>query len=193
MRRIVQSLAVTSVLALAACSGGGSVLSLGSNSQSERVIVTVQGPTNIARVLPGAGLPISAVGVRGSQNGIVFVNRFRWSAAVTTPATSYTANAEGQTRPCGSLTYTPAGGTATPYLPDFGIYIAIDPTNESNIEFIPPTTVPLPAGAPVGSSVGTTFPYCVILSATQLDDHGRPTSAVGSITVAVVNPLSPTQ
>ncbi|HEY0393993.1 MAG TPA: hypothetical protein VGD01_05815 [Candidatus Elarobacter sp.] len=190
MRRIVLSLAVLSALTLGACSGGGSALSFGGNSQSERVIVTVQAPSNIARVLPGASLALSAVGVRGSQNGIVFVNRFRWSAIVTT-GQQYVANAEGQTRPCATLLFTPAGGTAGPFTPDMGIDIAIDPTNEANILFIPPPTLPLPAGAPAGSTITPAFPYCVTVSATQLDDHGNSTPAVGSITVAVVNPQAP--
>jgi hypothetical protein len=194
MRRIVLSLAVLSALTLGACSGGGSALSFGGNSQSERVIVTVQGPSNIARVLPGAALPLSAVGVRGSQNGIVFVNRFRWSAAVTA-GQQYIANAEGQTRPCATLLFTPAGGTAGAFTPDLNVppysTIAIDPTNEANILFIPPTSLSLPAGAPVGSTVTPAFPYCVTVSATQLDDHGNPTPSVGSITVAVVNPQAP--
>jgi hypothetical protein len=205
MRRFVLSLAVMGAAALVACSGGGSVLSFDNGGGSpDRVIVTVVGPTNIARVLPGAGLALSAVGTRGSQNGTTVNNSFRWSAALVTSGT-YTFNADGQTRPCQQLVFQPfpfpAGSTPTPapipYAADFSIYVTIDPTNESNIIFSPPIAVPnpgpasppLPATPPPGAgSLATNFPYCVVVSATN-----RNSGAVGSITVAVVNPAAPQQ
>jgi hypothetical protein len=202
MRRFVLSLAVMGAAALVACSGGGSVLSFNNGGgASDRVIVTVAGPTNIARVLPGAGIAISAVGVRGSQNGTTVNNRFRWSATLVTSGT-YVFNADGQTRPCQQLSFQPfpfpaAAPTpaAIPYAADFGIYIAIDPTNESNIIFFPPIVVPNPGPAvppapatppPGAGTLSTRFPYCVVVSATNRD-----TNAVGSITVAVVDPQAP--
>ncbi|MEA2718551.1 MAG: hypothetical protein QOJ39_415 [Candidatus Eremiobacteraeota bacterium] len=199
MRRIVKSLAaVLGVLSLGACGGGGSVLNFDNSSTPDRVIVTVQGGSNIARVLPGAGLPISAVAVKGTQNGVLSNNRFKWSAAVSV-GQSYPATTLGTQKPCSTLVYTPAGGTPVAYAPDFGIYIAIDPTNEANIEFIPPTIIPLPSGAPAGSTItianpvfppvtGSTNPYCVTVTATPIGGSG---SNSGSITVAVVNPLAP--
>ena len=190
MRRFVLPVAVLGAVGLSACTGGGSVLS---NSQApERVIVTVAAPSNIARVLPGAHIPISAIGVAGPNNGVAGTNRFIWSAALATSG-QYVANTGGQTKPCAVVMYTPSGGTAAPYPADFSIYVAIDPTNESNILFGPPTTIPLPAGAPAGSTITTNYPYCVQVSATELDKNGNRTSAVGTVTVAVVNPANPEQ
>ena len=202
MRRIVKSLASAGVLlALGACSGGGSVLNFSNDNVPDRVIVTVQGATNLARVLPGAGLPISAVAVKGSQNAILNVNRFKWSAALTT-GLSYNFTPDGnQQRACASVMFLPAGPpgvTAFPYTADFGIYIAIDPTNEGNIEFIPPTTIPnpnpIPAAPPIPPGAGTlttNFPYCVIVTATPIVNGNAGNS--GSILVEVANPANPLQ
>jgi hypothetical protein len=195
MRRIVLSLAVLGAASLGACSGGGSVLnSVGANSP-DKVILTVVGSANVARVLPGAGLPISAVAVSGSQNGVLSNNNFRWSAMMVTSG-SYTFNTTGQTKACAQVLQTPTGGTATPYAADFGIYIAIDPVNEANILFIPPTIIP----APAGSTIATHYPYCVVVTAmagtitgTGLNTKFVPSGAVGSITVAVVDPQNPEQ
>jgi hypothetical protein len=194
MRRIVLSLAVLGAASLGACSGGGSVLnSVGANNP-DAVILTVAGPTNIARVLPGAGLPISAVAVQGSQNGVLSNNNFRWSAALVSSG-SYTANTSGVTKPCGSVNQT-VGAVTTPVVADWGVYIAIDPTNEANIIFFPPTFIPPPAGG----TIMVTYPYCVVVSATAGTITGSglgtkfvPSGAVGSITVAVVNPQNPLQ
>jgi hypothetical protein len=186
MRRIVTSLAVLGALAVSACSGGGSVLSFDNSSTPDRVILTVVGPTNIARVLPGAGLPISATAVRGSQNGVVPTNRFRWSAALSVGG-QYSSNSLGVLKDCGSVTMT-AGGSTVPYTADFSSFIAIDPTNGANIVFTPPTTIPPPAGATL--ALPAAAPYCVIVSATPI---GGSAGNTGSITVAVVNPLNPLQ
>jgi hypothetical protein len=199
MRRIVLSLAVLSVLTLGACSGGGSVLNIGGNTTVDRVIITTVGPSNVARVLPGAAIPLSATAVRGGQNGVVNVNQFIWSAAVTAGAT-YPSNELGGTKPCSTLVYTPGGGgTPVAFLPDYTIYITIDPTNESNVLFVPPTTIPLPTGAPAGSTITianpafppvapSTNPYCVVVTATP---RGGNAANAGSIIVAVVNPAAP--
>ena len=199
MRRIVKSSAtVLAVLALGACSGGGSVLNFGGSNKPDRVIVTVQGPSNIARVLPGAGLPLSAVAVQGSQNGTLSNNRFKWSAVLTT-GQQYVSNVLGVMKPCQSVMFQPAGppgAAAFPYTADFGIYIAIDPVNEANIEFIPPTIIPNPnplppPPAPIPPGAGTltpNYPYCVTVTATPI---GGDASNSGSITVAVVNPQNP--
>lgn len=190
MRRVVLAFAVLGAVGLGACSGGGSVLS---NSQTpQSVIVTVGAPSNIARVLPGASLPMSATGVTGAQNGVAGTNRFAWTAALVTSG-QYVANTGGQTKACAAITYTPMGGAAAPYGTDFSIYITIDPTNQSNIVFAAPTSIPLPAGAPVGSTITTSYPYCVQVSATALNSSGQSTGATGTITVAVVNPLNPEQ
>ncbi len=186
MRRIVRSLAVLGAVALSACSGGGSVLNFDNSSKADAVIVTVQAPSNIARVLPGGSLPISATSVRGSQNGFVNANRYKWSAALTT-GQQYPAFELGQTKPCANVTLN-AGGVSSALVADWSIYITIDPTNEANILFSPPPVIPVPTGLPAGSTVTPAFPYCVVVSATSLDS-----GAVGSILVAVVNPLAPTQ
>ena len=193
MRRIVKSLAaVLGVLSLGACGGGGSVLSSDNSNTPDRVILTVQGGSNIARVLPGAGLPISAVAVKGTQNGFLSNNRFKWSATLTTGGT-YVSNTLGVLKACQSIMFQPAGPpgvAAFPYTADFGIYIAIDPTNEANIEFIPPTIIPVPATATPGSTIQVNFPYCVTVTATPI---GGSALNSGSITVAVVNPQNPLQ
>lgn len=197
MRRIVLSLAVLSATALGACSGGGSVLNFDNSSKPDRVILTVAGTSNIARVLPGAGLAISAVAVRGSQNGFTNHNNFRWSAQLVASGT-YTVNELGQQKPCQPINVT-AGGVTTPLVTDLNVppysTIAIDPVNEANVIFFPPAVFPPPAA---GSTVTPNFPYCVIVSASSGTITGTgasttfvPDGAVGSITVAVVNPQSP--
>jgi hypothetical protein len=197
MRRFVLPLAaVLSAVALSACSGGGSVLGFGGDNPSpDHVIITTAAPSNIARVLPGAGIALSAVQVHGSQNGILSGNNYRWSAALTT-GNSYIANTLGQTKPCNSVMAT-FGGVAQPYVADFGIYIAIDPVNEANIIFFPPTVLPLPPGA---TTISPNYPYCVVVNAqpgkitgTGLGTTFTPTGPPGSITVAVVNPQNPLQ
>ena len=139
-------------------------------------------------MLPGAGLPISATAVRGSQNSFVNVNRFKWSAALTTGLTYNFTSDANQSRACQNVVLTQSG-TGTPYTADFSIYIAIDPTNESNIEFIPPTLIPVPATATPGSTITTNFPYCVVVTATPLPGGSAANS--GSITVVVVSPSNP--
>jgi hypothetical protein len=186
MRRIVRTLAVLGALALSACSGGGSVLSFDNSGKADKVILTVQAPSNIARVVPGGSLPISAVSAKGSANGYINSNRYKWSAVLTT-GMQYPAFELGQTKPCANVTLT-AGGVSSPLVAEWSIYITIDPTNEANILFSPPPVIPVPPGLPPGSTVNPSFPYCVVVSATSLDS-----GAVGSITVAVVNPLAPTQ
>jgi hypothetical protein len=195
MRRFVLSLAaILSAAALSACSGGGSVLGFGGDNPSpDHVIITTSAPSNIARVLPGAGIALSAVQVHGSQNGLLSGNNYRWSAELVTSGT-YTINALGQTKPCQTITTT-AGGVTTPYAADFGIYIAIDPVNEANIIFFPPTLIPLPAGA---TTISRVFPYCVVVNAqpgkitgSGLGTTFTPTGPPGSITVAVVDPQNP--
>jgi hypothetical protein len=192
MRRIVLSMAVLGAASLGACSGGGSVLNSSGANTPDKVVVTTVGPTNIARVLPGASIAISAVALKG--DGVLSNNNFRWSAMLVASGT-YTANTSGQQKPCAQVTQT-IGAVTTPYTADFGIYIAIDPVNEANIIFLPPTII----SAPAGSTIGTNFPYCVVVSATAGSITGSglgttfvPTGAVGSITVAVVNPQNPEQ
>lgn len=193
MRRIVVTIAALGALALAGCSGGGSVLSFDNNSQPDRTLLTVQGTTNVARVLPGSSIAISATPVRGSQNGIVFGNRFIWSA-VLVPSGTYIVNSLGTTKACGSIQFTPAGGSASALTADMSLYVTIDPTNESNIIFTPPAVFPVPTGSPAGSTATPTYPYCVTVTATPLDNGGHPQSGEsGTITVAVVNPLNPEQ
>jgi hypothetical protein len=180
MCRIALSLAVLGAVSLIGCSGGGSVLNAAGANTPTSVIVTTAGSTNIARVLPGASIPLSATAVRG--DGVLSNNRFTWTATLVTSG-SYIYNTTGQTRPCAQVMQT-IGATTSPFGEDFSVYVTIDPTNESNILFAPPTIIP----APTGSSVATNFPYCVVVTATAVGS-----SAAGSITVAVVNPQNPEQ
>jgi hypothetical protein len=180
MRRIVMSLAVLGAVSLGACSGGGTVLNSSGANTPDKVVLTTVGPTNIARVLPGASIAISAVALKG--DGILSNNRFTWTAELVTSGT-YTANTSGQQKACAVVTQT-IGAVTSPFLADFSIYVTIDPTNEANILFSPPPTIP----APAGSILATNFPYCVVVSATSVGG-----GAVGSITVAVVNPQNPEQ
>ncbi len=197
MRRFVLSLAaVLSAAAFSGCSGGGSVLGFGGdNPGPDHVIVTPAAPLNIARVLPGAGIALSAVQVHGPQNGLLSGNNYRWSAALSTGGT-YIANALGQTKNCATVVLGGPGGP-TPYTADFSIYIAIDPVNESNIIFFPPTVLPVPSGF---TTITPNYPYCVIVNAqpgkitgSGLSTTFTPTGPPGSITVAVVNPQNPLQ
>jgi hypothetical protein len=189
MRRLATSLAAAGLVALSACSGGGAVLSTGSQNTADHVLLTVNGSSNIPRVLPGGSLPISATAVQGSQNGTTTINRFLWSATLVTSG-SYVVNTNGGTKPCNAVTIT-TGATTQPYSTDFTLYVTIDPTNESNIIFSPPPIIP----PPTGSTVTVNYPYCVRVDATALSgSNANPQSgATGSIIVAVVNPASPEQ
>jgi hypothetical protein len=180
MRRIVLSLAVLGAVSLGACSGNGSVLNSSGADTPDNVALTTVGPTNIARVLPGASIAISAQARKGS--GVLSNNRFTWTAELVTSGT-YTANTSGQQKPCAVVTQT-IGAATNPFLADFSIFITIDPSNEANVLFTPPPTIAPPAG----STLTTNFPYCVVVSATSVGG-----GAVGSITVAVVNPQNPEQ
>jgi len=185
MRRIVLSLAVAASAVLAACSSGGQVLSTGGTGV-DRVLITTGGQSDIARVLAGSAIPLSAQALRGSQNGIVTNNKFTWHAAIVNDA-SYTANTDGGQKPCAAVTSaTAAAGPFTPYAPDYSIYVAIDPTNESNIIFQPPLSIPLPAGSFLGP-LSAASAYCAIVTA------ATPGGAVGSTIVAIVNPQIPQQ
>ena len=75
---------------------------------------------------------------------------------------TYIANALGQTKPWQTVNLFGRRGVTTPYTADFGIYIAIDPVNEANIIFFPPTVLPVPAGF---TGVTPNYPYCVIVNA----------------------------
>jgi hypothetical protein len=184
MRRIVLSLAVALSAALAACSGGGQVLSTG-GSGSDRILITTGGQSNIPRVLAGSGIALSALALRGSQNGVVDKNTFIWHAAIVNDV-SYTANTLGGTKTCAAVTSaTAAAGPFSAYAPDYSIYIAIDPTNESNVIFEPPLTIPVPAGSFLGP-LSAANAYCAIITATQ-------GSTTGSQIVSIVNPALPQQ
>jgi hypothetical protein len=189
-RLVVLLVAAASAAALGACSGGGSALNFGGSAPTS-VIITVVGPSNIARVIPGGSLPLSAIAVTGSQNGVNSNNGFIWSAALTTGG-QYVADTLGTMKPCASVQMTKAGVT-TPYTADFGIYIAIDPTNESNIIFLPPTILPPPAGA----TLTTNYPYCVTVSAQAIKFNSggttTPFGTPGTIVVAVPDPQNPLQ
>ncbi|BDE08228.1 hypothetical protein WPS_35040 [Vulcanimicrobium alpinum] len=185
MRRFALPLAVMAAVALSACSGGGSVLSFNNSNNADRVIVTTLGSTNVARVIPGSPIDLSAVAVRGSTNGTLSNNTFKWSAALVSSGT-YPTNSSGVTKACNAVTVT-SQGTTGPLVTDFSQYITVDPTNSANIVFTPPAIIPVPAAILAVSPAATvtpTYPYCVVVSATG-------SGATGSITVAVVNPAAP--
>ncbi len=167
------------ICAVAACSGGGTVLSSGPGAD-EHVAISAGGSTGIARVLAGSSIALSAVLVSGSQNAVVTTNDFIWSAVVTN-GQHYVSGSAGQMKPCGAVAST-TGGVTTTYAPDYTLYVIIDPTNESNIIFSPPAVVPVVAG----TTAVVTYPYCVAVSA-------RAGSATGSIVIAVVDPQNPLQ
>ena len=184
MRRIVLSLALAASAALAACSGGGQVLSTG-GSGSDRVFISTGGQSNIPRVLAGSSIALSAVALRGSQNGVVTNNAFVWHAAIVNDV-SYTANTLGGTKTCAAVTSGPAAtGPFSPYAPDYGSYLTVDPTNSANVTFSPPQTIPVPTGSFLGS-LSATNAYCAIVTATQ-------GSTTGSQVIAIVNPALPQQ
>ncbi len=181
--------AAFAVGALSACGNGGAVLSTTSNQTPSNVSVSVAAPVNVARVVPGGSLALAAVATAGSTNGILSNNRFLWSATLVSGGT-YAYDAAGDTRACATITRT-TGGVTTPYTTDFSIYITIDPTNEANVLFSPPPTIP----APAGSTLTTTYPYCVTVTANVVIGNTTPatTGAGGSITVAVTDPQNPLQ
>ncbi len=183
MRRIVHAAAVLSAVSLGACGGGGSVFNTGAGA--EHTIVTAAGNADLGRVLPGSTLAISATAVSGSDNGFYNANRFIWSAALTTGGTYQFSTDGNATKACATVNVT-TGGTTTPYTADFSIYLTIDPTNEANVLFSPPPVIPPPAG----STVATSYPYCVTVNATPVGGNATNT---GSITVVVVNPANPLQ
>ncbi len=185
MRRIVLSLAVAASAALAACSGGGSVLSTGGTSAPDHIIITTGGSSNVPRVLAGSGIALSALAVRGPQNGVLGNNKFIWHAAIVNGA-SYTANTLGGQKPCAAVTSaTAAAGPFTPYAPDYSASVAIDPVNEANIIFEPPLSIPVPAGSFLGP-LSAASAYCAVITATQGGN-------TGSLIVAIVNPQIPQQ
>lgn len=180
MRRTVPFTVLAGALSLAGCSGGGTVL--GTSSTPTSVIVTTLGGANVARVLPGGTIPLTATAVSGSQNGALSNDRFVWTATLLTSGT-YIANTTGQTRQCAVVDQTIGAATA-PLGEDFSIYLTIDPTNEANVYLTPPTIVP----APAGSTLATNYPYCVGVTATVVGGN-----ASGTVVVAVVNPQNPEQ
>ncbi len=70
------------------------------------------------------------------------------------------------------------------------MFLTVDPTNQANVTFTPPLTIPAPAGTTTGVLAGATSSnaYCAIVNASTPDGF-----TTGSITVAIVNPASPLQ
>jgi hypothetical protein len=185
MRRIVLSLAVAASALLTACSGGGQVLGTG-NNDPDRVIVSVAGQLNLARVLAGSSTQISAQDVKGQHNGAIYNNTFTWHAAIINGATYPTTdfNQSGTLKPCATVTL---GTSTTPFAPDFTQFLTVDPANSANVTFNVPAVIPVPTGAPAAVLTPSANAYCVIVTATAVN------GVVGSLTVAVVNPASPQQ
>jgi hypothetical protein len=186
MRRIVLSLAVAASAALTACSGGGQVLGTG-NNDPDHVIVSVIGQVNVARVLAGSSMVLSAQGVKdGNFNGAIYNNTFTWHAAVVNGATypTTTFGQSGTTKPCATVTL---GTSTTPFAPDYTQFLTVDPANSANVTFKPPAAIPIPAGVPAVTLTPSANAYCAIVTATAVN------GVVGSLIVAVVNPATPQQ
>jgi hypothetical protein len=192
MRRIVLSLAVAVSAALTACSGGGQVLGTG-NNDPERVVISLPSQLNVARVLAGGSMVLSATDVKdGNLNGVIYNNTFTWHAAIVNGASYPTTNfgQSGTLKPCAAVTLP---GSTTAYAPDYTRFLTVDPANSANVTFNPPATIPAsPVGAPTianppGTPATPLNAYCAVVTATAV--NGK----VGSIVVAIVSPASPQQ
>lgn len=192
MRRIVLSLAVVASAALTACSGGGQVLGTGNNNP-ERVIISLPSQLNVARVLAGGSMALSATAVKdGDLNGVIYNNTFTWHATIVNGATYPTTDfgQSGTLKPCAVVSL--PGGT-TPYAPDYSQFLTVDPSNSANVTFKPPATIPAsPVGAavianPAGTAATPLDAYCAIITATAVN------GTIGTIVVAIVNPATPQQ
>jgi hypothetical protein len=183
MRRIVLSLAVACSAALTACSGGGQVLGTG-GTDPDHVVISVAGQLNVARVNAGSPLTLSAVGVKGSQNGAIYTSTFTWHAAIINGQSYPTTNfgQSGTLKPCATV----SSGT-TPYTPDYTTYLTFDAANPANVTFTPPALIPPPAGSTgaVATPLPTANAYCAVVTAKAAN------GATGSIIVAIVNPATP--
>jgi hypothetical protein len=189
MRRIALTLVVLGSAALSACSGGGSVLNFGSNSTPDRIEITTVSQSNTPRVFPGASLALSAQALKGPQNSTISTNAFKWTAALVTSGT-YPVNVLGGTKPCATPSITTPPGSAVAFAPDYTAFILVDATNQANVVFTPPLTIPVPAGSTAGILAGSTAAnaYCAVVNASTPDGL-----TTGSITVAIVNPQFPQQ
>jgi hypothetical protein len=188
MRRIVLSLAVAASAVLTACSGGGQVLGTG-NNDPERVIISVASQINVARVLAGSPMVLSATDVKGGDtNGVIYNNTFTWHAAIVNGASYPTTNfgQSGTTKPCAAVTLP---GSTTPFAPDYTPFLTVDPSNSANVTFTPPAAIPgSPTIAnPPGTAATPLNAYCAVVTATAVN------GVVGSIVVAIVNPATPQQ
>jgi hypothetical protein len=189
MRRIALTLVALGAVALTACSGGGAVLNVGSNSTPDHILITTLGQTNVARVFAGTPINLSAVALKGSQNGTLATNTFRWTAALALSGL-YPVTSLGATKPCATPSLTTPPATAVAFAPDYTAFITVDPTNSANITFTPPLTIPAPAGSTTGVLAGATSgnAYCAVVNASTPDGL-----TTGSITVAIVNPANALQ
>jgi len=125
MRRYVLPFAVAVAAALAACSGGGSVLSTGGSTASNIIITSANQNANSVgaplsvRVAQASGinqpLVLHAQGVNGQQNGAVYPP-FTWSAGYQTSGT-ISGGATGTPVSCGPLTVVPSAQPAAPATP----------------------------------------------------------------------------
>lgn len=176
MRRIVLPIAVAVAAALAACSGGGSVLGTASDPQNiviQPVNLTVPG---LYAVRQGSALQLRAQGVTGSQNGTV-TKTYTWDVSYATSGT-YRLNTGGQTASCAPLTTVPVPNPAPTAAPAAFAYtlpqssIAVGPEDSSVATFTPPVVAP-PAGTAFSNGS-----YCAVVNA-----HSG--GAVGSIFVLV--------
>jgi hypothetical protein len=188
MRRIALTLFVLGSAALSACTGGGSVLNFGSNSTPDHIDITQQGQTNTPRVLAGTSIALSAQAVKGGLNSTISTNAFKWTAALVTSGT-YPINSLGGTKPCATPSITTPPSSAVAFAPDYTAFIVVY-SNQANITFTPPLTIPAPAGSTTGILAGSTSAnaYCAVVNATTPDGL-----TTGSVIVAIVNPQFPEQ
>ncbi len=181
MRRIVLPFAVAVAAVLAACSGGGSVLSSGGTS-ADNIVVTLANQSGtvdpgVYAVRQGFGIQLHAQGAKNSTNGVVNPG-YTWTVQYTTTGT-YIINQIGQTAPCAPITTVPTPQPSPTVAPSPFTYtlpassIAVAPEDSSYATFTPPL---LPAAGT--GRVFSNQQYCAIVTATG-------GGAVGSQTVAV--------
>lgn len=176
MRRIVLPIAIAVAAALAACSGGGSVL--GTASTSDKVVIQNADLTapGLYSVRQGSSLKLHAQGANGSQNGAV-TQPYTWDVSYTTTGT-VNANTGGQQASCSALTTVPVPNPAPTAAPvAFGYIvpqssIVVGPEDSSYATFTPPVIA-----APAGRAFANAN-YCAIVNA-----HAG--GAVGSVYVLV--------
>ena len=186
MRRFVLPFAVAVAAALAACSGGGSVLSTGGSAA--HVIITdanqsgnTQPGTFFVRQSAATPLRLHAQAVTGSTNGVVG-GLFTWVVSAAVSGVNASGGPTASNISCSQLTVVPAPQPSPTKAPiAFGYVVpasslVVDPQDTSFATFVPPAIPPPPTGFAYANQT-----YCVNILATT-------GSTTGSVVVVVSNP-----